>query len=241
MTKRFYLEKIANKERVWTFFLLGTAFTLPFKLNSNNLFILGLFISSLFLIKNQNNLKKNFIQPYFILVCLWCFWSLFSLFWTQDLAQGMRTVNRMLIYFVLSISFALTNSLMTKQKIQSVFKYFIYGCCFTISVCILNAVFRTYDFASVNPFAQVNGNFFSYIQLTDFLEIHPIYLAFQLLIALSLLFYHFLYKPLLSFSKTSAVFFILYFLVVLMLLNSFIMFFNLLLLVLFFLIVIKSV
>jgi len=240
MTKRFYIEKIANKEYIWTFFLLGTAFTLPFKLNSNNLFILGFFISSLFFIKHQSNLKKKFVQPYFIFVCLWCFWSLFSLFWTEDLTQGLRVVNRMLIYFVLSISFALTASMLTKEKVQSVFKYFIFGCFFTVSVCILNAIFRTYDFASVNPFAQINGNFFSYIQLTDFLRIHPIYLAFQLLIALSLLLYHLLYQPLLSFSKACTTFFIFYFLVVLMLLNSFIMFFNLLLLALLFFIVVKS-
>lgn len=240
MTKRLYIGKIVNKERIWTFFLLGTAFTLSFKLNINNVFIFGLFISSLFFIKRQDNLKKSFTNPYFSVVCLWCFWNLFSLFWTEDLGQGLRVVNRMLIYFLFSISFILTGFMLTKEKIQAVFKYFIFGCLFTVSVCVLHAVYMTYDYGNVNPFAQVNGNFFSYIQFTDFLKIHPIYLAFQLLIAISLLLCHLLYRPLLPFTQSVTSFLIIFFLVILMLLNSFIVFFNLLLVVLFFLFTIKS-
>src|SRR5690554_2560730 len=241
MTITFPVKKVLTKEFVWMFFLLGTVFTLPFKLNINNLFILGFFISSLSFLWQNRGIKNIKINQYLVVLWLWCLWNIISVFWSDDLSQAFNVISRQLLYFILSLSFLFSASAISPIVFRRILQYFIYGCLFTTITCLVNALFNVYDYGSINPFNKVNGNFFSYFNLTDFLGIHPIYLAFQVLFAVSLLIYHLLYKKLLSFSKVQSVIIILYFLVVLMLLNSFVMFFNLIIVVVCFLFLIKSI
>src|SRR5690554_7250831 len=97
MTITFPVKKVLTKEFVWLFFLLGTVFTLPFKLNINNLFILGFFISSLSFLWQNRGIKNIKINQYLVVLWLWCLWNIISVFWSDDLSQAFNVISRQLL------------------------------------------------------------------------------------------------------------------------------------------------
>jgi len=232
MTTIFH-KKLLNKESILLFFISGVVFTLPFKININNIFIIGFVLVSLLFFNKVSFIKALKSNKYIFLVLAWSLWNIFSLLWVEDLTQGMKELNRQIYYFIIPFSFLSVSTYVNDKFINTVFKYFIYGCIFTSLICVVNATLSTYDHGSVNPFNEINGNFFSYFNFTGFLKIHPIYFASQVLISLFLIVYDFFNNKILKTFSLAKIGIIIYLVVILMLLNSFIMLFNLIILLVF--------
>ncbi len=240
MTMIFH-KKLWNKESLLLFFILGAAFTLPFHININNLFIIGFCVVSFLFLKKSSFIQALKENPYVLLVWGWALWNALSLIWTDDIAQGINILTKSLFYFIIPFSFLAVYDSINSKVVNLIFRYFIYGSLFTSLVCFVNAILNTYEYGSVNPFNEINGNFFSYINFTSFLKTHPIYLAFQVLISLFLVIYDYFDNKILKlpvFIKTGI---IIYLVILLMLLNSFIMVFNLILLLVFCFFMLKSI
>ncbi|MFA5555576.1 MAG: O-antigen ligase family protein [Flavobacteriaceae bacterium] len=239
MTTIFH-KKPLDKESILLFFISGVGFTLPFKININNIFIIGFIAVSLLFFNRLNFIKALKSNKYIFLVWAWSLWNIFSLLWVEDLTQGMKEFNRQLYYFIIPFSFLSVSAYINDKFINTIFKYFIYGCIFTSIICVVNAALKTYDYGSVNPFNEINGNFFSYFNFTGFLKIHPIYFASQVLISLFLIVSDFFNNKILKTFGLVKIGIIIYLVVILMLLNSLIMLFNLIILLIFCFFIFKS-
>jgi len=201
--------------------LIAIATTIPFWMLFNNICIIYTTIISL-VILFKNEIKPKFNQVSFLFLFLFLFLGV-SLFYSENKEYGFNVLSRTLLFVVFPMIFSFGRELITKKLYNQILNYFILSCIVSSFLCIVAAICHTLEFASVNPFNKSNGNFFSYINLTQILKAHPIYYGTYIVFSLFVLSYDLLkVSPIININSDWKFFFIIYFIVFSLLLNSFI-------------------
>jgi hypothetical protein len=201
--------------------LIGIAFTIPFWMLFNNIFIIYTGIISLVFLFKKNN-KTKFNSTSLLFICMYILLAI-SIFYSDNKEYGFTVLSRTSLFVVFPIIFSIGKELITRKVLIKILNYFVISCILSSLICLVTALNNTIEFASVNPFNKSNGNFFSYFNLTQVLKAHPIYYGTYIVFSLFILLYDFLRaSPVINMKINMKCFFILYLFVFSLLLNSFI-------------------
>jgi O-antigen ligase len=201
--------------------LIAIASTIPFWMLFNNICIIYTVIISL-VILFRRKIKPKFNQTSLLFIFFYFFLAV-SLFYSEDKEYGFSVLSRTLLFVVFSIIFSFGSELITKKIYNQILNYFVLSCILSSFLCLAAALYSTIEYASVNPFNTSNGNFFSYINLTQILKAHPIYYGTYIVFSLFILSYDLLKpSPIINIKTNWRFFLIIYFIGFSLLLNSFI-------------------
>ncbi|GAA3588363.1 O-antigen ligase family protein [Flavivirga amylovorans] len=168
-------------------FFIGMAITIPFWMLFNNIVvILGLSTSIIyfFKFKKDKRIWQSIYTAYIFLYAL----MIIALLYTANLKIGFQKLEQRLLFIVLPlICFSFTKYI-NSSLIKKILKWFVYSILVAVFIILIVATKKTLYFGSLNPFNEINGNFFSYIEFTNVLdEIHPIYFGTYVLFSIFIL------------------------------------------------------
>jgi O-antigen ligase len=174
--------ELFNKNYIFYFFLL-IAITIPVGIGINNVAIILTTLISIIsfnITKFIENFKSNSISKLFIGFYLIMF---ISILYSENLKIGFNILSRSVFFLIIPFIFISNYHHVNENKVKKILDYFVYSIFWIGVLFILNAVYNTYIYASVNPLNVSNGNFFSYIKLTSLLKLHPIYFGLFILVS----------------------------------------------------------
>ena len=205
-------------------FFLSMAITIPFWMLINNIvIILGLLSSIIyfFCYKDEKRIWRSVYTAYIILYGL----MIISLAYTDNLEIGFQKLEQRLIFIILPLTCFFFSRMLTRSLIKRTLKWFIYAMLVSVLLLLIVAIRKTLYYGSLNPFNEINGNFFSYINFTNFLgEMHPIYFGTYIVFSIFILGNdYFKNDNIINIRPAIRFFFILLFTIILFLLNSFIL------------------
>jgi len=216
-------KRIVLKNNLLEKALMGVAVTIPFWLFLNNIAIVITLIVSLFLYSKKRNfdIKNNIVG---ILYCLLYLIMVVSFFYSDDKEYGFKVLNRSIFLILFPIIFWIAKFYIKREVIYKILQAFIMACFAACILCLIAALYHTWEYAAVNPFNSSNGNFFSYFNLTAILKAHPIYFGTYIVFSISILMFD-LFLPVSRFSlgKIFKLLLIAFFILFTFLLNSFLL------------------
>ena len=202
---------------------LGMGITIPFWMLLNNIaIILSLLSCSAYFFLYKNNRVWYSIYSAFAFLYLL---MVLALLYTDNYKIGFQKLEQRLTFIVVPFVCFVFTKFITKDLIKMVLRGFVYSTLLAIVIFLFTAIKKTFYFASVNPFNEVNGNFFSYMEFTKVIEdTHPIYFGTYVLFSIFILGNDYFEKerilkiyPIIRFS------FLLFLTVIIFLLNSFLL------------------
>lgn len=222
-----YLRKqiLFNEELLFKSAVIGIAVTIPFWMILNNISVILAVIISLWLISKQKvkYVFRNISLLGYLFIILYFLYAI-SILYSDDKKYAFAVLSRTILFVLIPIIFASGKNYISEKLKIKILYYFIIACFLSSIICFVNSLYSTYEYASVNPFNKSNGNFFSYLNLTSIIKIHPIYFGVQILMCLSILSYDLVRKQeKIPISLTKKLFLIGYFLILIFLLNSFVL------------------
>jgi O-antigen ligase len=125
-----------------------------------------------------------------------------GMIYTSDLDNGLFTLDKKMSFLVLPLVMSTTRRPLDERFVELLKRSFIYSCCIVVSLSLIlgiyfflkgdpisNFDFNTYEnFKSIHPDASQIWMHFSYIQLAQWVGLHPAYLSMYLVFCLVLLF-----------------------------------------------------
>jgi O-antigen ligase len=229
MKMRHKIQDFITKHDLFEKGFLAIVATIPFGFNGlTNIATAFTVLFSVTLFKKENFislLKSNRLTMWFIAFFVLLALSLLN---TVNLKYGLKVIERSIFFLLFSFIFLVNSNRINKKLIFKSFTVFINFCIIACGICILSALYNTFTYAAVNPFNEVNGNFFAYLKLTQIIKQHPIYFGANLLLAICIIVSEF-FKTSKTLSIKYTPVYLTIFLIFIFLLNSF-----LLLIVLFF-------
>lgn len=188
MTMKFKIQEYIVKKGLFEKGLLAITVSIPFGFialtNIATVFTLlcsfALFEKRKFIHNFKSNRLVIWFTTFFVLLTL-------SLLNTTNYDYGSKVIERSIFYLLFSFIFLVGYHKITKQWIYKSLSYYIKFCLIACIICVIAACYKTYVYAAVNPFNEVNGNFFAYLKLTQVIRQHPIYFGANLLLAICIL------------------------------------------------------
>ena len=151
------------------------AFTIPFWELFNNIAVAFTLLTSILYFKKNKFWKKRMSTVSILFVIIFLLMSI-SLLYSEDLNQGLKKIEQRSLFIVIPVIIHLSRPFLNNfNNIKKILQSFLLATLLGCIVCLCFAMYRTYYYASLNPFNEINGNFFSYFELTSVLNIHPIY------------------------------------------------------------------
>ncbi len=176
--------------------------TVPWGDKINNASLIFLAVTWLFdsgLSKKWEQLKTaRWVWPFFVYYGL----LVVGLIYTHDLANGFFTLEKKISFIALPL-IAATGRTLDNDFIGFLKRCFVYSCFIVVAICVGAAIFHLFydtivpanfdalgdaQFRALHPFASVAWSHFSYIQLAQWMGLHPAYFSMYLVFCLSVLF-----------------------------------------------------
>jgi O-antigen ligase len=176
------LKQLIEKYTIFEKLLISIAITIPFWMLFNNIAIIcSLLFSVIVLLKSgKEHFRLTIITKLFM--ALFLIMS-FSILYSSNLEYAYVVLNRITLFIVLPFIVLVSKPYLKRNFVERLLGKFIFACFTASLICLLNALYNTYQFGAFNPFNKENGNFFSYFNLTSILKIHPIYFGIYLLLS----------------------------------------------------------
>ncbi len=212
-----------HKKIITALFVLISA-TIPFWMLANNIaIIITLTAVICFAITNKGSTKSW--HPIYTSLGLLLVLMFLALLYTNNIDRGIKKIEHRLLFVIIPIICFLATSYITKKLVFKTIRFFVYATALCGLVFLLNAFIKTIHYASPNPFNEINGNFFSYMELTKIIEnTHPIYYGTYLLFSIFVIGYDAIeQKGILNFRPWFTIVLFIYLTTVLFLLNSFLL------------------
>lgn len=198
--------------------------TIPFWMVFNNIAIIFATVISIVNLVLFNKEQRRWVSIFNGYIFLFVLMTV-SLFYTENLKLGfIRLEQRSFFVLMPFISFSLSN-IIDKKMIYMVMKYFVWAVIIASLIFVINATINTFHYASLNPFNEINGNFFSYIKFTQIIEdTHPIYFGTYVLFSIFVIGNdYFEDDQIFTIRKSIRLFLVLYLIIISLLLNSFLL------------------
>lgn len=182
------LSKLSHKGIVFSLYFIAITFPLPYAISNLGIALLVLsWIVSRLTLKPKNEYNffswKNSIALGFIGLFLW---QVISLLYTNDFSHGLKMIEYKLSLFVLPI--VLWNIQLKQKQIISILKSYIISIFLVVSFLTTRSLW-SYHF---------NDNLLVYKDFTSILQLHSIFLAYYIFLAILLVYHLFKEKLLLK-------------------------------------------
>ena len=178
---------LVNREKIFVTVLCLFCLSFSFGVAANNVMFITLIGITLlyFSLKTiRNNIYYSLITllfgSYFLI-------NLLSLIYSSNIEYGLKLVFRLSPFLIFPIVIYNFSDLFNRKLINKALNYFVLGVVLSLLVCLLYNGYRSYIWGAFNPLNESNGNFFSYFNLTELLDIHPIYYGCYTLLSISYL------------------------------------------------------
>lgn len=214
------LKQLIEEYNIFEKLLVSIAITIPFWMLFNNIAIICSLLFSIVVILQSRMEYFKFSITSKLYVGLFLIMS-FSIFYSSNLEYAFIVLNRITLFLVIPFVVVVSKPYLKSNFLEFLLMKFVFACLIASLICLLNAIYNTYEFGAFNPFNEENGNFFSYFNLTSILKMHPIYFGSYLLFSVSILANILLSDKLSSVRVIWYLILILFFLTVILLLNSF--------------------
>lgn len=204
--------------------LIMISVTVPFWMLFNNIAIIFTFFLSICnLIFYRNDIRK-WLRLYNVYLFLFAL-MLIALMYTTNLEMGLVRLEQRLVFVIIPIICFSLSPIINRILVMKILKYFVWSTILATLVFVINAMLNTWHYASLNPFNEVNGNFFSYMLFTDIIEeTHPIYFGTYVLFSIFIFITDFFKSDkILKISKPFRLILVLYLIFITFLLNSFLL------------------
>ena len=211
-------------EKVVDFLFITIGVTIPFWMLANNIaIILTLVTAIVYSATNRMSVKKW--EPLYTPLILLFALMVIALLYTNNLERGFKKLEHRIVFLVIPIICYLFSGFINKKLVFKILKWYVLSILLASLIFYSTAILRTLYYASPNPFNEVNGNFFSYMELTKIIEdTHPIYFGTQVLFVLFIIGYDAIEsKGILKITIAFKLMLILYLTVLLFFLNSFLL------------------
>ncbi len=172
-----------SKENLFKISLLAFCFSFPLGNALNNI-CFGILILVTLTNFSLKRIKENIYNSLItILLVLYFLMTLLSLIYTSDILYGVKIILRMSPFLIFPLVILNYSEYFNRNLLERCLQFLLYGVLTAIVICGVYSGYQTYIYGAFNPLNISNGNFFSYFNLTQFVDIHPIYFGTYVLLS----------------------------------------------------------